>query len=235
MRCAQGTAASLKDKAKQSFKTTKNPNLKPGTRRRLRSGDPQKERYGRPRPPAEFPPPPPRSFASIDKDCEPGESSTNLGYFSQPEPAIAYPTNPNSTRYEKTQTQSLASRSRSRRCQNEGPFLLLRKPEDRHWKGKKPKVMKMPKDRTKYDDEKRKNPSKPKTSVKQIAKCTSLHLAAGCFIDKTLWNQGIEHQPGPAWNAKDDDKYVIIESINTTALPCCAGIVTGRDTRSIQL
>ena len=64
----------------------------------------------------------------------------------------------------------------------------------------------------------------------QFLKCktTGLHIAEGCSIIDTLRRQGIEHQPGPAWHAKDDEKYVVIESINTTALPCCAGIVTNR-------
>ena len=63
---ANGTRASLKDKAKQRFKNGKKPNLEPGARRRLRSGIPQEERYGRPHPPAELPPPPP-SIDRIDR------------------------------------------------------------------------------------------------------------------------------------------------------------------------
>ena len=58
--------------------------------------------------------------------------------------------------------------------------------------------------------------------------CTSLHLAQGCPIPETLWRQGIEHQPGPRWHAKDGSGCVVVESTNITALSGCAAMLADR-------
>ena len=57
---------------------------------------------------------------------------------------------------------------------------------------------------------------------------TSLHLASGCPVPETLRRQGIEHQPGPRWHAKDGSGLFIVESTNVTAVSTSASLIAAR-------
>ena len=60
--------------------------------------------------------------------------------------------------------------------------------------------------------------------------CTSLHLAKGCPVPETFRRQGVEHQPGPRWHAKDISDLFVIDSTNVTALSTCPALIADRGT-----
>ena len=59
-------------------------------------------------------------------------------------------------------------------------------------------------------------------------KTTSLHIAHTISVKHSLWDQGIEHQPGPTWTADDQSGMLLIESINITAMTSCANLIANR-------
>ena len=61
--------------------------------------------------------------------------------------------------------------------------------------------------------------------IKGQYKCTGLHLCPDISVPMTLRMQGIEHQPGPTWNAKDGSGMVTIESVNVTALATLENVI----------